>query len=215
MFTRYTYAAAYFVGHVNIYGDLEAGWRNAAVDSFEVPEVILPLLFFKRYNQNNGSFGSCSLCSIRKSVLGSMGSQPFKSDGTEDFYCTALFSLIGPVVYLTTPLVAYRVRSNSHSSKRIRGLDARVKAFEMLEEYYEKNADHEFATTFHHVFASHRRLYAKYLMVAGLREDARLQLRCSIRHARGFQSVGKSIGLLFMTYWPRALGWRWPMEYRR
>ncbi len=215
LFLAHPDAVVYFTGHMNIYGDVACDWKFEAIGSALYEELIPGVEFFKRYNTKNGPFACYSFCCIPKRVLNQLGQAPFREDGAEDFYCTALISLLGPAVYVPITLAAYRVRAGSHSSKRIAGLAARVRAFECLRERFTINATSGYSKTFRLRFASHRRVYAKYLLGTHQTRDARAQLRHSIRDAWTPLSLVKSVLLLVTTYLPDALQPSWPTGYQR
>jgi glycosyltransferase involved in cell wall biosynthesis len=213
MYKRYADAAAFFAGHVNFYGTGICEWP--VEHHVRPPELIAPLTFFKRYNTHNGLFSSYSFCCIPKRVINELGAEPFCVDGAEDFYCTALLSLRGPVVYLPTPLAGYRVRKGSHSSGRLAGLAARIRAFELLQEPYRRLAPPDFILSFKAVFASHRRLYAKYLLGAKMKERGRRELVRSLSNSTRPISIAKSLLLLALTYLPANIQPQWPTGYKR
>lgn len=212
--SKYPNAAALFSGHINIYGDNGHCWSENVDDSQPV-ECIPGATFFKQYNHSPGAFTSYSFCCIPKRVLTELGPEPFKADGAEDFYCSALLSLVGPIVYNPAPLVAYRVRPGSVSSNRLAGLAARVHAFELLESRFRALKDIGRSSAFADAFASHRRSYAKYLLGAERLGDARTQLWCSTRNGLRLSSIAKSIGMLSSTYLPKAFQPVWPTTYQR
>ncbi len=213
LFCKYPHAALFFIGHENFYEDDAHSWPSSLPDcpSDEIPA----LTFLQRYNQETGPFSSYSFCCVPREVLARIGGTPFQADGAEDFYCTALLCLLGPAIYCATPLAAYRVRSGSLSSKRVAGLAARVRAFELLEGHYTEFASPEFLEAFKSLFSSHRRVYAKYLMGVRNTADARRQLGRSMTHSKRAISLAKSIGLLCSTYLPTQLQPAWPTRYQR
>ncbi len=212
--SRHPDAAAIFSGHVNFYENASPEWGGLA-GSAKPESSTSGLTFFREYNRSPGPFTSYSFCCMPKWVLTKIGPNPFDADGAEDFYCTALVSLIGPVVYNPERLVAYRVRKGSLSSDRLAGLRARVHAFELLEPYFRGLKENEWLDAFVEAFASHRRSYAKYLLGVGKIDDAREQLRRSVGSTLQFKSVAKSLGILTTTYLPKALQPTWPTTYRR
>lgn len=216
-YRSYQDAAMFFAGHLTIYGGEECKWSDAlAVEATNLrPELISPLKFFKQYNRKNGPFCSYSFCCIPRAALIKIGLKPFQVDGAEDFYCTALLSLVGPAVYTSAPLAAYRVQHGSLSSKRLEGLAARVQVFERLHGHFREFGEPVFVEAFNMVFASHRRLYAKYLMGASKTSEARQQLQFSIGLTRSPVSFAKSLALLSLTYLPALLQPRWPTKYVR
>jgi glycosyltransferase involved in cell wall biosynthesis len=215
LFCQYPDAAAIFAGHRNIYGNETCTWRELPVSAGWDIEIIPSLSFFNRYNRSNGPFSSYSFCCVPKRKMDELGPEPFRVDGAEDFYCTALLCLLGPVVYNSTSLAAYRVREDSYSSKRLEGLAARVQAFELLKNRYKRSADPKLSNAFDAAFASHRRSYAKYLMGVQQVAAARSELRCSMVQSRNAISLGKSMVLLLSTYAPRNLQPIWPTTYHR
>lgn len=214
-FRQHPGAVAGFTGHVNFRGD--GGYEWGPDPDFSVnAELMPPIDFFRRYNTATAHFASYSFCCATKRALTELGPEPFKENGAEDFFCSALLSLLGPVFYTAVPVAAYRVRAGSISSDRIKGLAARVRAFEVLEKErnYLKVADPALAAEFTRIFASHRRVFAKQLMGASEVGAAREQLRFSLR-SREPKSIGKSLALLFSTYFPSQLQPKWPTSYQR
>lgn len=216
LYRSYQDAAMFFAGHLTIYGGEECKWSDVSGVATDLsPELIPPLKFFKQYNRKNGPFCSYSFCCIPRAVLSKIGFEPFKVNGAEDFYCTALLSLVGPAVYTSVPLAAYRVRHGSLSSKRLEGLAARVQVFERLHGHFRAFGEPVFVEAFNAIFASHRRVYAKYLMGARKTSEARQQLQSSIELTRSPVSLAKSLALLSLTYLPAPLQPSWPTNYVR
>lgn len=213
---RYPTAVAGFTGHVNFRSDGNYEWDQRSADINATVELMPPLKFFEKYNSATGFFASYSYCCVTKEALTKMGVEPFKADGAEDFFSSALLALLGPVVYSGAPVAAYRIREGSISSDRIRGLAARVHAFELLESehHYTSRAGPELAAAFRLAFASHRRSYAKQLFGASKVADARTQLRLSLKLKQPV-SFGKSLALLWLSYLPSRLQPSWPQSYQR
>jgi len=213
-FEKFPQAVAFFMGHVNFSDSETYFWEP---DQGAVPylsELIPPLEFFKRYNRATGPFGCFSYCAVPMAVLRTLGSEPFKEQGAEDSYCCSLLSLLGPVVYCSAPLVAYRIRGNSLSSRHVWTFGVWVHTFELVQSRYEECASSSLLKAFGMAFAAKRRCYAKLLMGAGKTDEARSQLRCSLQNSTQPVSQAKSVVMLLMTYLPRQLQPAWPSSFR-
>jgi glycosyltransferase involved in cell wall biosynthesis len=213
--TKYPGAVAVFAGHVNFSGEGDYQWDSTTMGSDAEIDVMSGLTFFQRFNHHPGPFTSYSFCCVPRKVLTEIGPEPFRTDGAEDFYCNALLSLMGDVVYAPMPLVAYRIREGSHSSNRLAGLAARVHAFELLKGRFQKSPDASVREAFATALASHRRSSAKYLIGAGRIREGRKQLWQSCRTTLRPKSVAKSLGLLGSTYLPDYFQPGWPTSYQR
>jgi hypothetical protein len=89
-----------------------------------------------------------------------------------------------------------------------------VKVFELMAPHYEARAPADLLRIFRSAFAARRRQYAKRLMGAGRRMEARSQLRASVSDSSELVSNAKSFGLLASTYMPAALQPAWPQALR-
>ena len=212
---EYPQAIATFTGHVDFYGSETFTWANDPLSTPQRVEVIEPLKFFKRYNETTGTFGSMSYCCLPSPIIRSLGSEPFQTNGADDFYLFNRALPKGAVVHASAPLVAYRLASGSISSDRVKNYGQRVLAFEMLEEQYSQLPDRRLRRAFTRAFGSHRRLFGKFLMGAGHTAEARSQLRLALQSARGIESVGKSLFWLLSTYVPAEFQPEWPARQRK
>jgi glycosyltransferase involved in cell wall biosynthesis len=213
---KYPGAVAFFTRHVDFYGYGNYRWRNGPLDAHPNIELIDPLGFLKRYNETTGLFGSMSYCCVPKWVLAEIGNEPFfpTLSGVDDGYLFTLLPLFGPVIYVSLPLVAYRVTNEAQSTDKLKHFGLWVEIFEILDERYRNLPDKGLSREFRNAFASRRRQYAKILMGAGNTSKARSQLRSSFKNTRNPGSIGKSAGLLFLTYMPARLQPKWPPSYR-
>jgi glycosyltransferase involved in cell wall biosynthesis len=209
-------AVAFFTAHVNFVGrDANYEWETDPTSEQMGAEVIPGRDFLRRYNQSTGPFGSMSYCAVAKTAVETIGAEPFKtSGGTEDSYLMYELALLGPVVYEAMPLVAYRIIEKSLSANRLKSFGSWVKAFELMEGKYKASGDAGLQREFAVAFASKRRAYAKILMGAGKVEEARGQLRESMRTCGEGASVAKSAALLAATYLPKGLQPSWPPSVR-
>jgi glycosyltransferase involved in cell wall biosynthesis len=210
-------AVAFFTGHVNFTGrDALYEWKSDPTEGEPASAEVIPGRdFLRRYNQATGLFGSMSYCCVAKAAVEKIGAEPFKtSGGTEDSYLMYELALLGPVVYEAMPLVAFRIITESFSANRLRSFGSWVNAFELIEGKYRESGDAGLRREFELAFASKRRAYAKILMGAGKTEEARRQLRESVRNSKEASSVAKSMGLLGATYLPKGLQPKWPASHR-
>jgi glycosyltransferase involved in cell wall biosynthesis len=214
LFADHPDAVAFFTGHENFLGYGIYEWNQGLAHVTPNIEVIDPLSFLRRYNRATGQFASMSYCCVPKSVLTSIGPEPFRVSGVDDSYLFTLLPLWGPVVYASTPLVAYRVTNESQSANHLRTFGRWVNVFENLEECYERQADRKLLQAFRMAFDSKRRQYGKMLMAAGRISEARAEFWRSA-NARAPLSLMKSLGLLLASHMPSALQPRWPPMYRQ
>lgn len=213
LFEKHPNAIAFFTGRVNFEGDDAYHWEHNPVDTLANAEIIPPLSFLKRYNAAPGPFSCMSHCCIPKMVLKTFD-EPFQLRMAEDSYFFNLVGPLGPVVFLSTPLAAYRIRKGSLSSDRLKLTGCEVSGFELLEDRYKKLSDRSLIRVFENAFASKRRSYAKVLLGAGQKLEARKQLISSVSNSANSISVGKSLGLLLTTYLPSRLQPKWPSSDR-
>jgi glycosyltransferase involved in cell wall biosynthesis len=214
LFERHPNAIAFFTGRVNFFGDGTYEWANNPLEVSADEEIIPPLGFLEGYNAAPGRFSSMSHCCIPKTVLKTF-EEPFKLKTAEDAYFFNLVGPLGPVVYVAAPLAAYRIHKGSLSSDRLKLTENEVRGFELLEERYRKLSDAKFTRVFKNAFASKRRSYAKVLLGAGRKTEARRQLLSSVVNSANSLSVGKSLALLFTTYLPSGLQPSWPASERQ
>ncbi len=216
LFGKYPDAVASFTGHLNFYGYGNYQWNTGVLDVKSITELMTPANFFKRYNKATGPFASMSYLCIPKHALRKLGTKPFDMSLTAAIDSYLLYSIApsGPIVYMSLPLVAYRIIKESLSANRLKSFGAWVKAFELLEDQYEQLLDVNLSKEFRLAFASKRRQYAKILMGAGRALDARTQLWYSVKNSKNAQSIAKSLVLFICTYMPTSLQPSWPSSYR-
>ena len=211
-FVKYPEANALICGHIVFKGNEQLPWSKQKEQIRE--EVIDPASFLTRYNRAPGPFFP-SFCCVPRRFLNQIGEEPFpvKFRRAEDFWFMNSLPLYGkPVIYNPTPLVAYRLTPGSLSSDRIKNTALALNALEILKEKY--HARRELLPAFQVVFASLRRGYAKLLLGAGRRREARAELRASLRNYFHPASVAKSFGLLILSHLPEKFQPAWPSEYR-
>jgi glycosyltransferase involved in cell wall biosynthesis len=215
LFQKYPSAVAYFSGHVNFSGYGKYVWSKNNVDVCGRDELMKPIEFLKGYNKNTGRFGSMSFCCIPKSVLNKIGREPFRISGVDDSYLCTLLPLLGPVVYMSAPLVAYRLTREAQSVNKLRDMGLWGSVFEILVEKYREQAPPSMMRAFNFAYASKRRQNAKLLFGAGKRDEARSQLIKSLINCWHPVSLVKSLGLLVLSLLPAAMQPRWPSSIRR
>ena len=213
-FEQFPAAVAFFTGHVNFSGHDGYNWDELPAPADTAAELIEPLSFFKRYNQTTGLFASMSYCCVPKKVLAAMGDEPFRVSGVDDSYLCNVLSLFGPVVYAAVPLVAYRVTNGAQSADRLKAIALWVEVFRILEGRFRAEANAGLRRAFRLAFAAKRRQFAKILMGAGRISEARSQIRQSLGNGVHPLSLGKSLGLLLLTYFPAGLQPVWPSSCR-
>jgi len=216
LFSKYNGSVAFFTGHLNFYGELDYKWDHAAPVNCDHSELMKPIDFLRAYTFQTGSFASMSFCCIPRNVLSAIGREPFctKVSGADDFYLFNMLPLLGTVVYTPMRLVAYRITERAQSHDRLRGVELAVRSFEHLVEYYSHEPTSELGKLFHVAFAIKRRFYAKLLMGAGLKSEARRQLLLSLRISWNFLSLTKSLAMLLWTSLPPTLQPAWPSGSR-
>jgi glycosyltransferase involved in cell wall biosynthesis len=215
LFSDYPQAVAFFTGHLNFFGHGTYEWDNEPKWIEGNVELIDPLSFLRRYNQATGPFASMSYCCVPKSVLRSIGPEPFRISSVDDSHLCTLLPLWGSVVYASAPLVAYRVTNEAQSVNHLKTFGRWVNVFEILEAYYERRADPKLLRAFRMAFASKRRQYGKLLMTANRISEARREFWRSAGDSRIPSSVAKSIGLLLASHMPSPLQPKWPPTHRQ
>jgi glycosyltransferase involved in cell wall biosynthesis len=219
-FKMYPEAAALRTGHLNFYGYGNYYWENMDNISFKSnfhTKVFAPFNFFKLYNEAPGPFQTMSCLCVPKSTLIAIGKAPFSESVkllAGDSYFVNLIATLGPLIYTSLPLVAYRIIKESLSANRLKVFGANVHAFELLENHYNGIKDLRLKRAFSKAFASKRRVYAKILMGARLTSDARSQLWLSIKNSITPMSLTKSLALLLLTYLPKRIQPTYPLTYR-
>jgi|Deesub1362A_J573_1020465.scaffolds.fasta_scaffold00004_250 glycosyltransferase involved in cell wall biosynthesis len=217
LYESFPNAVAYFTEHVNFYGYSNYDWSSCLLDPQPTVELITPRSFFKRYYEATGPFASMSYCCVPKWVLKKIGRESFcvKVSGVDDSYFFGLLTLLGSVVYIPLPLVAYRITSEAQSANRLKSLALWVEMFQLLEERYRKVDDTELFRVFKMAFASKRRQYGKTLMGIGETSEARRQFWYSLNNSSNLVSIVKSLSLLFLSFMPALLQPKWPSSYRK
>ncbi|MGZ5010099.1 MAG: glycosyltransferase family 2 protein [Methylobacter sp.] len=207
LFRNHPSAVATFTGHLNIFGLGAYSWKNSPSIERGDAEILRPKQFLLRYNRSTGDFASMSYCCLPKKVLDRIGLEPFcaQVSGADDFFLFNLLPLFGDVIYAPVPLVAYRVLETAQSADRLKSIGLAVRAFEILERHYSAIQDPALGKIFDAAFASKRRYYAKALLGAGRKEDARRELRASLRLSAGMSSLAKSLGLSLLSWVPTLL----------
>jgi glycosyltransferase involved in cell wall biosynthesis len=214
LYQKYSGAVAFFSNHLNIVGFDDYIWSNNIIDISGKDEIIKPVEFLKSYNKNTGKFGSMSYCCIPKWVLNKIGREPFRVGGVDDSYLCTLLPLLGPVVYVSEPLVAYRITSVAQSVNKLRDMGLWVSVFEILEKRYRSHAPYLMQRVFNYAYASKRRRYAKLLLGAGMNNEARSQLMKSLGNCWMPISIAKSLGLIALSVLPASIQPRWPSSQR-
>lgn len=207
-------AGALFVDHVDFRGMGPYIWHldPLAVDRPAV--VIDPLNFFRMLISASGKFMSAFCCISRQSILRIGGRvAPAALRAAEDFYMLSMVALRGLwAVYAPYPLVAYRVREDSLSRNPLSIRRSVVEAFQHLEPHFRASAPPALLRIFETGFASARRGYAKALMGAGRKMEARREIASSFTDSYRPDSLLKSAGLLAATFSPRRLWPKWPLS---
>jgi glycosyltransferase involved in cell wall biosynthesis len=208
LFQRYPTAVAYFTGHVDFYGEGPHKWDGNEIPDKSDIEIIRALDFLSRYNRIPGFFNMSFSC-VPKCILNKLGSEPFKVSVAEDWYFFNCLAVIGTVAFDHTPLAAYRIRTGSLSSNRLRLSEAIVKACETIEPRFKALPDQRFHRAFQVAHSEKRRLYAKLLLDQCKLREAREQLKLSMECNSDPASRAKSIAILCSTYLPSRLQPNW------
>jgi Glycosyl transferase family 2 len=209
LFQLHPNASAYFIGHTSFSGLGEYQWQNRYVEQELCAELFEAAPFLKRFRTAPGHFVLSFSC-IPRWVFDRLGPEPFRVRTIEDVYLCWQLPFYGPVILATAPLLGgYRGTPGSISSNRLTSAELEVKVLELLEERF-ATADAGMAKEFEVAFHSKLRTHAKILMGAGRVEEARAQLRRSLRQSINPISRGKSSALLSLSYLPRPLQPKWP-----
>ena len=213
LFGRYPNAAGFFTGHVTFVGEENYTWNAALSEPNPKVEIMDSLSFIRRYAAAPGPFLP-SFCCVPKRVLNDMGSKPFKLRIAEDLYFGNMLLLQGSIVYDARPLGGYRIRAGSLSSNRLRLTKHEVRAFEVLEYHYKRVSEANLYRAFREAFAIKRRLYAKTLMGAGRKREARAQLKSALSTSPNPLAIAKSCAWLLLSYLPATWQRKRPQVYR-
>lgn len=215
LFERFPKVAAFFIEHSNFSGFGSYDWSPTSAEGEITIEVLEPLAFLLRYRIAPGPF-VMSFCCVPRRVLNGIGPEPFKLRISEDVYFCNLLPFWGPVALASgEDLAAYRVREGSLASNRLNCLNGEVRAYELLEDFYKHKADASLVRAFERTFASRRRELARILLGVGRAPEARVQLFKSLRHSSDPDSVAKSLALISLSCFPRALQPQWPAVDRQ
>lgn len=205
-FSLHPDAVALYTGHFNLMGQGGWEWDAGEPDLDQPVEVLDSFNFFRKLVVNSGTFGPPSFLCVPGRVLSQFGDRPFCEQlrRAEDFHFSSRLALMGPAVYFPSPLVGYRIRADSLSANILRQRAAVVDAFDLLERdgCFRSGAGGRLYQAFNTAFASARRSYAKVLMAAGMKPQARTQLGRSLAHSYQPASLAKSLGILMLTYVP-------------
>ncbi len=213
LFSRYPKAAGFFTGHVTLVEDDNYTWNPVPSSGNPPVEIMDSLSFIRRYAAAPGPFLP-SFCCVPKRVLNDMGNTPFKLRIAEDLYFGNMLLLQGSIVYDSQPLGGYRIRAGSLSSNRLRLTKHEVRAFEVLEHHYKRVSQADLYRAFREAFAIKRRLYAKTLLGAGRKLEARAQLKSALGTSSNPLAVAKSLAWLLLSYLPAAWQRKRPQVYR-
>jgi len=213
---KYPEVVASFTGHLDFSNDGMPDWNDVRVDDEMEPAIYASVPFLYAYNTATGSFGSPSFCCIRKSALEKIPGELIhpEMNGTDDVYLFHRLALRGPVARLATKLVAYRLTKGSLSANRLANNGLCVRAFELLEAEYKREAAPELKRAFRIGFSAKRRVYARTLLGVGKVGEARRQLRHSLLNCWNPKSAVKSLGLLLLSLAPKRLQPSWPSSER-
>src|SRR5262249_13589225 len=108
-------AAAFFAGHVNVYGYGSYEWKSLNIDTETGIEILDPLTFFKSLDARSGFFFP-SFATVPRAALEAIGSEPFRFNGVEDGYFYCRLALLGRnVVFAPAPMGAYRLHNGTMS----------------------------------------------------------------------------------------------------
>jgi glycosyltransferase involved in cell wall biosynthesis len=216
-FKRFPVAAALFTGHLNFYTTSDLHWDMRMLPDDAAAELIPSVEFIERYTRKTGPFASPSYCCVPRSILESLGRNPFddRVRVCDDAYLFYLLAMTGPIAYTSTPLAGYRLTPGSLSSNRLRNLESGVHVFELLKDRLRTTNDVALRRAFRSAFAAKRREYAKALMGSKRFADARVQLHMASRCSKSVLSMCKTLGLLLTSYIPSTLQPEWPAEVIR
>ncbi len=200
-------AVLFFTGHVNFDGCGDFRWMDETLRAPDQVQVLSAIQFFNRNWKAPGPFGT-SFCCASKSALSEVLPElaPVTLRTGEDFYMFSVAALMGrPVIYSSSPLVAYRRTPSSLSADKTRLYGDTVEAFRLLAPLYKGKASSKLLGAFHLAFASARRTYGKRLMADNRHLEAREQFRLALPASPHPASQAKSLAMLLLTYVPSPL----------
>jgi glycosyltransferase involved in cell wall biosynthesis len=215
-YLRYPHGVGIFTGHTTFTGYEPYRWGQGNQYSSIQVETIDSISFIRQYAKTPMKYGSASFLCLPRKILKDLGSEPFPEvvSGVDDYYLCNHLALLGPIIYVSAPLVAYRILESSLSNDTLEGCRLAVKALALLENEYRQGANQDLMDEFLNIFASGRRYYAKKLLGEKIYSTARKQLLLSIRHNAATLSIGKSLSLLMLSYLPEKFQPKWPSRYR-
>jgi glycosyltransferase involved in cell wall biosynthesis len=216
LFEKYPAAVAFFTGHENFQGYDNYNWSKSSSSRPSPVEIIKPIRFLNWYHTAPGPFVSMSFCCVPRKWLGELGDQPFcpQLSGVDDYHLLHLLLLHGPIIYDSTPLVAYRITRGAQSANLLKAVLQSIKSLELLRPYYAGVPDTDLRNEFKKAFASQRREFAKILMGTGRSPEARQQLRLSLKESSDFPTLAKSGVMLLLTCLPKRFQPTWPSEWK-
>jgi glycosyltransferase involved in cell wall biosynthesis len=215
-FREHGNAVGFFTAHANLVGFGGFDWNDGVSDTNGSIEVIVPLHFMQQYHKAIGKYASMSFCCIPKSVIRKLGPEPFHPEvsGVDDYFLFHTLMLLGPIVYNSRPLVAYRITRGAQSANLLKLVQKAVRALELLKPQFNRHPDARMRKAFKAVFSAQRREYGKVLMGTGQPAQARIQFLLSLTHSCNPKSLMKSMALLFLTYVPNRFQPKWPSEWK-
>ena len=152
-----------------------------------------------------------SFSCVRRSALDQIGDQPFRVDvsGADDFYLFNRVPIIGPVVFNSKRLAAYRITTQAQSVNRLKGAGLAIRAVEALAPLYRSNGSRQLRRAFAWASSVQRREYGRILMGGERVAEAREQFMKSVNDHRSAISMVKSLALFGSTYLPPRLQPKW------
>jgi glycosyltransferase involved in cell wall biosynthesis len=210
-------AAAFFTTHTTFAGDAHVpAWQQSDPPPGAM-EAIPPESFITRYNRSTGTFYSMSFCVVRKSVLTSLGSDPFLAPaaGVDDFFLCNQFPLHGPVVLTHADLVAYRLTPGAQSVDRLRNFELILRHYHELEARYDAHDRRDLLRLLDREYASKQRFYGRILIGMSRPSEARAHFCASFQRSSSIVSRTKSLALLVQSLLPPPFAPRGTPRFRR
>src|SRR5271157_865111 len=140
----YPNAAAYFTGHLTIYGSALCPWPDPDPSARDNPRIFSAPDFIEYIDRIPNAFLP-SFCCVTKRVLTQIGEEPFRVLLAEDRYFNYLLMYKtapeGIIVLSPSTLGAYRVRTNSLSSDLLSSFCHVLEVFGFLQDRYSQLAD--------------------------------------------------------------------------